>query len=160
MFCGLPPEMPAQPVATSVAVGPDGAYYVGELKGFPGPVGMSRVWRIEAGTRHAQCGTSPACSVVLDGFTSIVDLAFGPTGILYVDEFDEASFLAVELTGFGLPGLMQGGTVDACDLSSASCSVLAGGLPMPIAVAVDRNGTVYAAISSLIPGAAQVITLP
>ena len=160
-ICGLPPMMPAQAVATSVAVGPDGAYYVGELKGFPGPLGMSRVWRIEPGTLHAQCGSSPACSVVAGGFTSIVDLAFGPNGALYVVEFDEASFLAAELQVFyGIPGLMQGGTVNACDLSSGTCSVLAGGLPVPIAVAVDKNGAAYAAIASLIPGAAQVIALP
>ena len=36
-FCDLPPMIPAEPVATSVAIGPDGSYYVGELKGFPAP---------------------------------------------------------------------------------------------------------------------------
>ena len=78
-----------------------------------------------------------------------------------MDEFDEASFLAVELEAFfGLPGLTQGGTVNACDLSAGTCSVVATGIPLPIAVAVDREGTVYAAIAALIPGAAQVITLP
>ena len=158
--CGLPPMMDAQPVATSIAVGPDGAYYVGELTGFPGPVGESRVWRIEPGTLHARCGSSPACSVVADGFTSIVDLAFGPDGTLYVDEYDEAGFIAVELAFMGLPGLTVGGTVNACDVSSGSCSEVAGGLMLPIAVAVDKSGTVYAAIASLLPGAAQVIALP
>jgi hypothetical protein len=158
--CGIY-MMPAQAVATSVAVGPDGAYYVGELKGFPGPLGMSQIWRIEPGTLHAQCGSSPACSVVASGFTSIVDLAFGPEGTLYVVEFDEASFMAVELEFFfGIPGLTQGGTVNACDLSAGTCSVVAGGLPLPIAAAAHRDGTLYAAIGSLIPGAAQVITLP
>ncbi len=158
--CGID-MMPAQAVATSVAVGPDGAYYVGELKGFPGPLGMSQIWRIEPGTLHAQCGSSPACSVVASGFTSIVDLAFGPDGTLYVVEFDEASFMAVELEFFfGIPGLTQGGTVNACNLSAGTCSVVAGGLPLPIAAAAHRDGTLYAAIGSLIPGAAQVITLP
>jgi hypothetical protein len=80
--CGLPPMMSAQPVSTSVAIGPDGAYYVGELKGFPAPRGRSRVWRIEPGTRHADCASSPACSIVATGFTSIVDLNFGPDGTL------------------------------------------------------------------------------
>jgi hypothetical protein len=159
--CTLPPMMPTQAVATSIAIGPDGAYYVGELKGFPGPVEVSRVWRVEPGTRHAQCGASPACSIVADGFTSIVDLAFGPDGTLYVVELDEAGFLAVELEAFfGLSGLTQGGTVNACNLSAGTCSVVAAGLPLPIATAVDRNGTVYAAIAALIPGAAQVIALP
>src|SRR5205809_1011097 len=32
-ICNLPDEIPAQAVSTSVAVGPDGAYYVTELKG-------------------------------------------------------------------------------------------------------------------------------
>jgi hypothetical protein len=59
-ICELPGMIPTEPVATSVAIGPDGAYYVGELKGFPAPVGVSKVWRIEPGTRHAECGTSPA----------------------------------------------------------------------------------------------------
>jgi hypothetical protein len=153
--CGLPGMIPAQPVATSVAIGPDGAYYVGELKGVPAPQGMSRVWRIEPGTRHAECGTSPACSVVAGGFTSIIDLAFGPDGTLYVVEFDEATWAAVEF-GFG----SQGGTVNACDLAAGSCQEVASGLPLPVAVAAHRDGTLYAAIASLIPGAAQVITLP
>ena len=159
-ICFLPDMIPAQPVATSVAVGPDGAYYVGELTGFPGPLGMSHIWRIAPGTRHAQCGSSPACTVVADGFTSIVDLAFGPDGLLYVVEFDEAGFLAVELAFFGLPGLTQGGTVSACDLATGSCSEVATQLPLPIAVAIDRAGTKYAAIASLIPGEAHVIVLP
>ncbi len=153
--CDLPPVIPAQAVPTSVAIGPDGAYYVGELVGFPSPTGMSRVWRIEPGTRHAACGTSPACTVVADGFTSIVDLAFGPHGELYVVELDEAGFGAVELGGAGL-----GGTVNRCDSTSWDCTEVTSGLTMPIAVAVDRDGTLYAAVSALIPGAAQVITLP
>jgi hypothetical protein len=159
--CGLPAMIPAQAVAASVAIGPDGAYYVGELKGFPGPTGASRVWRIEPGTLHAKCGTSPACTVVADGFTSIVDLTFGPDGTLYVVEIDEASFLAVQLEVFsGLPGRTLGGTVNACDSSTWTCTEVTTGLPIPIAAAVDRNGTVYVAISALVPGAAQVIKLP
>ena len=104
--CGLPPAIPAQPVATSVAIGPDGAYYMGELKGFPAPKGESRVWRIEPGARHAVCGTSPACRVVADGFTSIIDLRFGPGGALYVIELDEESWLAME-SGAGSRGFRQ-----------------------------------------------------
>jgi hypothetical protein len=154
-ICGLPPALPAQAVSTSVAIGPDGAYYVGELKGFPAPRGRSRVWRVEPGARHVQCGSSPECTVVASGFTSIVDLAFGPDGTLYVVEFDEASWAAVE---FGLATL--GGTVNACDPATGGCTQVATGLPMPIAVAVDRRGTRYAAINALVPGAAQVVQLP
>ena len=152
--CGLPDEVPAEPVTTSVAVGPDGAYYVGELQGFPAPPGYAKVWRIQRGTRHADCATSDRCRVVAEGFTAIVDLAFTPSVKLDVVELDEGGWLPVEL---GMPG--QGGTVDRCDVHTGTCSVLAGGLNMPIAVAEKRSRT-YALVNALIPGAAQVITLP
>jgi hypothetical protein len=152
--CDLPPAIPAQGVATSVAVGPDGAYYVGELKGFPGAPGTSRVWRIERGARHVHCGSSPACRVVADGFTSIVDLTFGSDGKLYVVEMDEASFLAAEL-GQGAVG----GTVNVCKFRTWNCSVVATGLPLPIAAVAGKRGSVYALINSLIPGESRVISI-
>jgi hypothetical protein len=152
-ICDIP-AMPAQPVPTSIAIGPDGAWYVGELKGFPAPTGASRVWRIEPGTRHADCATSPACTVVADGFTSIVDLNFGPDGTLYVTELDEASWLALEA---GIPS--PGGTVNACDSATWSCSVAASGLPIVTSATVGTDGIVYAVILGLVPGAAQVIPL-
>lgn len=154
--CGLPPSLPAQPVSTSVAVGPDGAYYVSELKGFPAPTGRSRIWRIEPGARHANCATSPDCSIVATGFTSIVDLTFAPDGTLYVVEIDEASWAAVE---FGVGSL--GGTVNACNPTTWTCSEVATGIPIPIGAAVDRRaGEVYLTINALVPGAAKVIKLP
>lgn len=153
-ICSLPPMLPAQPVSTSVAIGPDGAYYVGELKGFPAPTGASRIWRVEPGARHAQCGASPACSVVADGFTSIVDLTFGPDGTLYVVELDEASWAAVE---FPFPG--RGGTVNACNLSTRVCREIGTGLNMPIAATVGKDGSLYVATGALIPGGAEVIAL-
>jgi hypothetical protein len=152
--CGLPDQIPAQPVATSVAIGPDGAYYVGELKGFPAPMGESRVWRIEPGTRHAVCGSSPACQVVADGFTSVIDLTFGPNGTLYVVELDEASWLAME-NGQGV-----GGSVNACNPNTWSCHQVATGLFMVTSATVAKNGTVYVVTNALIPGAASVSALP
>jgi hypothetical protein len=102
------------------------------------------------------CGTSAACSVVASGFTSIVDLTFAPDGTLYVVEIDEASWAAVE---FGAGAL--GGTVNACNPATWTCSQVATGLPIPIGAEVDRrSGTVYVTINALIPGAAQVIALP
>jgi hypothetical protein len=78
-ICNLPPQIPAQPVPTSIAIGPDGWYYVGELKGFPAPTGASRIWRVAPWASWADCGNSDDCQVVFDGgFTSIIDLAFGP----------------------------------------------------------------------------------
>lgn len=149
--CDLPERIPAQPVATSVAVGPDGAWYVGELKGFPAPRRSSRVWRIEPGTRHAECGSSPDCSVVVRGLTSIVDLGFGRDGALHAVELDEDSWLAVELDQ------ATTGTVNSCDVWTGECTVLAH-LPMPTAVASTRRHT-YATVMSLVPGAADVVRI-
>jgi len=129
-----------EPVPTAVAVGPDGDYYVGELTGFPATPGLSRVWRIAAGSRHVLC-PSTACTLAASGFTSIMGLAFGTDGTLYVVEFDEASWLGVQNNGFAMT--QAGGTVDACDIGTGACSVLAGQLSLPTAITVDRNGAVW-----------------
>lgn len=140
-ICALPAMIPAEAVATSVAIGPDGAFYVGELKGFPAPVGESRVWRIASNARNADCGRSPLCSVVYDGFTSIVDLAFGADGTLYVAEMDEKSWFAVELALFeGLPVDLGLGTINACD---ADCTVEVGGIALLSAITVDGAGALW-----------------
>jgi hypothetical protein len=74
-------------VPTSVAVGPDGAYYVGELTGAPFATGAARVYRVVPGQ---------APEVYLEGFTTIIDLAFGPDGSLYVlQHSSEGPFFAV-----------------------------------------------------------------
>lgn len=151
--CGVPPQLPAQAVPTSVAVGPDGSYYVGELKGFPAPKGESRIWKIDPGTRHAVCGASPACHLLADNFTSIIDLTFGPTGTLYVVELDTESWLAMEAQ----KGL--GGAVTACNANVTSCTRIASGILMSSAATVGRDGTVWVVKNALIPGAADVVPI-
>lgn len=140
-----------QPVATSVAVGPDGDTYVGELTGVTpaniggeGPsTGLSRVWRIDAGARHAVC-PSAACEVVLSGFTSILDLAFGPDGMLTVVEYDENGwFTALEAD----PPNPAGGAVRQCDVdmhaSKGDCDLVEDGLTLPAAVTFDKWGDLW-----------------
>lgn len=151
-ICDLPDAIPAEPVPTSVQVGPDGAYYVSELKGFPAPVGESRIWRIEPGTTRAECGTDHRCSVVVDGLTSVVDITFGEDGTLYAVEIDAASWLAAEL------GLGVGGTVQACDITTGTCSTVADELPLPSGVAF-AGGILHTSILSLVPGSAAIIPL-
>lgn len=150
-ICDLPPRIPAQPVATSIAVGPDGAYYVGELKGFPAPLHRSRVWRIEPGTLHAQCGSDPRCSVVANGLTSIVDLGFDQHGTLDVVQIDDASWFAAET------GQATTGTIAGCDVTTGNCSTVAQ-LPIPTAVASTAKHT-YATTQSLVPGQATVVRI-
>jgi hypothetical protein len=59
----------------------------------------------------------------------------------------------------GIPGLSQGGTVDACNLDTHTCTELATDLTIPIATTVGKNGTVYALTEALLP-TAKVIALP
>ena len=75
-FLGLPPgtQIPMDAVPTTVAVGPGGDYFVGQLTGFPFPVGGANVYRVPAG------GGTP--TVYASGFTNIVDIAFGKDGSL------------------------------------------------------------------------------
>jgi hypothetical protein len=142
--CGfLPDALPAEPVPTSVAVGPDGAWYVGELTGFPGTPGISRVWRIAPNSRRVVC-PSAACTVAISGLTSVMDLSFGPDGTLYVVEFDADGWLAAALAGeIIMP--VAGGRVKACSVATGSCTVRAQELPLPTAVTVGRDGTVWVA---------------
>ncbi|NJY62780.1 hypothetical protein HC174_08420 [Salinimicrobium sp. CDJ15-81-2] len=48
---------------------------------------------------------SGPCEVIIDGLTSVIDLAIGPDGGLYVVEFDEMSWIASFVPGLaaGLP---------------------------------------------------------
>ena len=143
-----------QPVPTSVAIGPDGAYYVGELTGAPGVPGWSRVWRIAPGARHVVC-PSDDCEVVLSGLTSVIDVEFGPDGSLYVVEYDENGWLAVVL---GAP--LAGGTVNRCDVEAGTCVAAATGLDLPAAITFDKRGRLWLLESNIIAPTVRRLDLP
>jgi len=150
-ICLLPDALPAQPVATSVALGPDGYAYVGELTGFPGTPGISRVWKVSPDARHVLC-PSADCTQVLGGLTSVVDLEFGPDGRLYVMELDALGWFAIEVAG----GSVAGGQVKACDVNGGTCEVVAGGLSLPLALTFDAEGMPWVAEHEALGGPADV----
>lgn len=134
-----------QPVPTSVAVGPDGSIYVGELTGVtpadlgaPGvSTGLSRVWQIDAGATNVAC-PSDACRVAFSGFTSIMDLEFGPDDRLHVVEYDLAGWWAAAVVGAPTTG-----AIHACDVDTGACSLRADGLFMPAAITIDKWGGLW-----------------
>jgi hypothetical protein len=126
--------------------------YVGELTGFPATPEQSRIWRLDPNARHVVCGQSPSCPLVKSGFTSIIDIIFGPDGKAYVVELDERSWLAAE-SGFGI-----GGTVNVCSTTWV-CTARNTQLPFPTAVAL-KDGKLYSTLFSVIPEQAQVALLP
>ena len=92
--------LPAEAVPTTVAIGPDGWAYVGQLIGFPAKPGSAHIWRVNPNAEGAVCAVDvkdPNCSVWKSGFTSIFDIAFNPNnGTLYVYEIAEDGWLAFE----------------------------------------------------------------
>lgn len=125
-FLNLPPgtQIPMESVPDSVTRGPDGAYYVGELTGFPFKPGAARVFRVVP-------GEDPA--VAADGFTNIIDLDFGPDGSLYVLQHDNNGLLAPGDTG-ALIRVRPDGTRSI---------VVDTGLVNPTSVAIGPDGAAY-----------------
>lgn len=105
-----PPDFPpagtpvvSEAVATSVTVGSDGYWYVGELRGFPATPGTSQIWRIKPGSVGATCDpykpNKGNCQRWADGYTSIVDLAGGPRGAIAAVQLARDSWLRWEVSG-------------------------------------------------------------
>jgi DNA-binding beta-propeller fold protein YncE len=152
-FDQLPPEfqaffppdgtiIPAQAVTTSVEIGPDGAYYVGILTGFPFARDAADVFRVDPST-----GAVTNFTDELD-LSYITGIGFGPDGALYVSEFTQAGLLDAEICGDQTPGAVwkiAGG---------AKTKVVDAPLPTDVAVAAD--GSVYVTVFSILPGAGQV----
>ncbi len=156
----LPPELPAEAVPTSVVVGPDGNYYVGELKGFPFTPGTSRVWKIRAGSTDLfPTATSSfardGAAVHADGLTSIIDIAVGKGGASYALQFAEAGVLAVEA---GDPAAPPPPAVLVKQVGTTRSEVGTGSIFLPGSVATNRStGAVYVTDFQLAPGAGRLL---
>ena len=131
--------MPMQAVPTSVVRGPDGAFYVSQLTGFPFPAGGSSIWRF---ARRQQP------TVYATGLTNVTDLAWH-RGALY----------AVQLSNVGLAnekGLPMGSLVRV-DPGAAPTPV-ATGMPAPYGVAF-RGHTAYVTTCAVCAGGGSVVSL-
>ena len=82
---GEPPIIPMNAVPTGIVAGPDGAYYMSQLTGFPFPLGGAK----SSGSTRGAARTTTYAS----GFTNAMDLDFGRDGTLYVLEIDHDSLL-------------------------------------------------------------------
>jgi sugar lactone lactonase YvrE len=140
--------LPVEWVPTSVVVGPDGAYYVGQLTGGPFPVGGASVLRVDPATGES--------STYATGFTNIIDIAFGPDGTLYVAEIVHDGLMGVFAAGAAPVGALLSvppGGGEPTVLINDETFMAPGGL------AVDGDGSIYASLNTLAPGAGSVVKI-
>jgi sugar lactone lactonase YvrE len=131
-------------VPTGVVRGPDGAYYVSQLTGFPFPVGGARIFRVDPSTG--------AYTTYASGFTNAMDLDFGRDGTLYVLEIDHDSLLNPGTDGALLAVPPGGGAPELIDLP-------AGTLTAPGGLAVGRHGELYVSNNATKAGAGEVLRI-
>ena len=127
----IPKNRGGQAVPTSIALGPDGDFYVGELA-FGAGNGRARVWRIPS------AGGTPV--VHATGFTAITGLAFGPDGSLFVTEFTQ------NVKKEGGQGLLVRVAPDGTRAEIGGRTLVA-----PTGAAVDSAGAVYVSNYSVLP---------
>ena len=123
-------------VPTSVAIGPDGAYYVSELSGSPFLTNAARIYRVVPGQ---------APVVYQSNFTTAIDLKFGPDGSLYVLEHSSGP-------------MFFGGVGKITRITSAGVrSTVVTGLDRPTSMVIDNDGTIYVINHGISMGAGEVL---
>jgi hypothetical protein len=147
VFAARPNPLPFGPpafqaVPTSVATGPDGALYVGQLTGFPFPEGAANIYRIDPVTG--------AQTIAASNFTNIIDLAFGPDGDMYVLQITSNGLAAQAGPG---PGKLI--RIDA-DTGQRS-TLLQDPLFFPGGLLVAPDGSLYVSNLAVSPGGGQVL---
>lgn len=147
-FLGLPEgtQIPMQGVPTGIVQGPDGAYYVGELTGFPFEIGAARVWRI-AGPDNM--------SVVAEGFTNILDIAFDSHGNMYVLEMFQNGLLSANPDD---PSTLTGALIKVAP-DGTKTTVMSNGLVTPTGMAIGSDDSIYISNFGEVPGMGQVIKI-
>lgn len=148
-----------QPVPTSVAIGPDGDYFVGELTGAPAIPGWSRIWRIQSGAKNVVCPSSQ-CTMFADGLTSVIDLTFGPDGMLYALEYDVEGWAVASEKAFDPDEDLVGGTLNRFDIDDGSHTTLSTGLPLPSAISFDKWGDLWILENNLVAPTVRKVSLP
>jgi hypothetical protein len=117
-----------QAVPTSIAVGPDDAYYIGQLTGFPFPPGAANVYRFDPATDEL--------TVAYTGFTNISDLTFDEDGNLYVLQLTTNGLASSSGPGPGALIKIDPATGDRTTIASA-------GLTFPGSVVAGPKGSLF-----------------
>ena len=143
-FLGLPPgtQIPFQAVPTGVDIGPDGWLYVGQLTGFPFPVGGASVYRIPPN------GGTP--EVFLTGFTNIIDIEFAADGSLYVLQISTDSLFIAPPSPGALIRVAPDGTRTTVAMEELS---------FPGGLAIGPDGNLYVSNNGTSPTNGEVLRI-
>jgi hypothetical protein len=131
-------DFPMQAVPTTVARGPDGAFYVGQLTGFPFPEGGARVFRVVPGERP---------QVYARGFTNIIDIAFDARGNLYV----------LEIAHNSLASDAPFGALSVMSPTGETRVLLDEGLVFPTSVALAGRHELFVTNCGVCPGGGELL---
>lgn len=131
------PDIDMQAVPTSVVRGPDGAFYISQLTGFPFPVGAARIYRWVPG--HAP-------RIFARGLTNVTDLAWRGHRLY-----------AVQIADHGLlaPGVPIGSLVR---VRPGHTAMTVAHLRAPYGVAI-RGGSAYVSTCTVCRGTGKVVRI-
>lgn len=132
----------AQAVPSSITVGPDGALYVGMLRGAPSLPGTAEVDRIVPGHKPTRAVT---------GLSRVSDIAFDPQGRLVILESSGAGTS-------GADGALLRANLKGCAPVRAS-DLEVRGLHAPVGLAIGSNGTAYVTNNTADVGKGEVLAL-
>lgn len=140
-FPGLGPPVYSS-VPTAIELGPDGAYYIGQLTGFPFPPGAANVFRYDP--------SSADLSVAYSNFTNIIDLSFDSQGNLYVLQISDKGLAS----GQAAPGLLS--KIDAHGQRSV---VADQELFFPGGLTIGPDDALYVSTVTNLPAGGQVLRI-
>jgi hypothetical protein len=135
-----PDPVPYQSVPTDVVQGPDGAFYVSELTGFPFIEGAARIWRVVPGHKPR---------VWASGLTNVTSMAF-----------DGRKLYAVQIADTGLINGPVGSLNRVFpDSAGKPAKPIATGFFAPYGVAIHR-GAAYVSVGAVAPTGGSVLKIP
>jgi hypothetical protein len=126
VFGPSPVTVKSQAVPTAVAVGPDGALYVSELRGVPSNPGTAYIYRVVPGQRPR---------IWARGLTAVTAIAFDGQGRLLATEYSTGGLLA--------PPTVPGALVRISNNGHTVTTLPVSGLFQPTGIAVGPDGAVY-----------------